>query len=77
MNKIKNKMNNKFWKWKRRMLGFNARDKKNKRKRRMRNRVRKRWKIFIGSLEKVQKTVSMIKERRKGKSMLSKKKKNY
>ena len=68
MNKIKNKMNNKCQKWKRRMLGFNARDKKSKRKRRMRNRVRKRWKIFIGSLEKGQKTDSMIKEIRKGKS---------
>ena len=33
-NKIKNKMNNKFWKWKRIMLGYKARDKKSKRKRR-------------------------------------------
>ena len=33
-NKIKNKMNNKFWKWKRIMLGYKARDKKSKRERR-------------------------------------------
>ena len=63
--KIKNKMNNKCWNWKRRMLGFMARIKKSTRKRRMYNSFRKRWKIFIGRLEKGQKIYRVIKERRK------------